>query len=246
MKKSKFYPIKGYYIERNRDKCVEYEDNYWDVVTDPDGMIRNRADERKRKLNDLKSELSHFNSLPGGNFLDVGCGLGFTLSGLDAQWNRYGLEFSEYAAKSASKWAEVFIGTVEEANFSDDFFDGILLYDVIEHVERPEDLIVEIRRILKPGGSLVLGTPDFDSACARRYEENYRMLNDQGHISLFSSYTMHKFLFDFGFEIENVDYPYFDTEFFSKEQFNKLFDTKSVSPAFYGNIMTFYASKTKV
>ena len=30
---SKFYPIKGYYIERNRDKAVEYEDNYWDVVT---------------------------------------------------------------------------------------------------------------------------------------------------------------------------------------------------------------------
>jgi len=73
MKESKFYPIKGYYTERNRGKCVEYEDNYWDVVTDPDGTIRNRADERERKLNDLKSEQSHFNGLPGSNFLDVGC-----------------------------------------------------------------------------------------------------------------------------------------------------------------------------
>ena len=44
-------------------------------------------------------------------------------------------------------------------------------------------------------------------------------------------------------EIENVDFPYFETEFFNVDQFKKLFDTSSVSPAFYGNIMTFYAAK---
>jgi hypothetical protein len=74
-------------------------------------MIRNRADDKEGKLNDLKSELTHLNGLRASNFLDVGCGLGFALSGLNAQWDRYGLEFSKHAAKPASKWAEVFVGS---------------------------------------------------------------------------------------------------------------------------------------
>jgi len=243
MSENKFYPFKGYYLERNRDVEVEYESNYWSEVKDPDGKIRQRGQERERKLNDLKQELSYLNNLDGRIFLDIGCGLGFAMSGLDPQWVCHGVEYSKYAGSKAAEWGDIHIGTVESACYRDNYFDAIMLYDVIEHVERPEDLIVEIRRILKPGGKLILGTPNFDSACARRYGEKYRMLHDQGHISLFSSYTMHKFLYDFGFEIENVEYPYFDTDFFSMEQFNKLFDTTTISPAFYGNIMTFYAYK---
>ena len=243
LKKSKFYPISGYYIERNRDVHVEYEENYWDEVVDPDGNKRKRGEERYRKLNDLKNELAYLNELQGGNILDIGCGLGFALSGLGPQWIKYGVEYSKYAGEVASEWGEIYIGTLENARYPDAKFDAILLYDVIEHVPKPEELILEISRVLKPRGKLVIGTPDFDSACARRFGDNYRMYHDQSHISLFSSYTMHKFLFDFGFEIEYVDYPYFETEFFNVDQFNKLFDTRSISPAFYGNIMTFYASK---
>ena len=171
-----FYEMDGYYLKRNRDKKKIFESNYWDVVVDPDGKQRNRLEERERKLSDLRGELTYINSLPGGNFLDFGCGLGFTLSGVGDQWNRYGLEMSEFAGDHAKKWGDIHIGTVQEANYASEFFDAILMYHVIEHLEKPEQEIKEIHRILKPGAKFIISTPDFDSACARRFKENYRML----------------------------------------------------------------------
>ena len=52
MSENKFYPFKGYYLERNRDVDVEYESNYWSEGKDLDGKIRQRWQERERKLND--------------------------------------------------------------------------------------------------------------------------------------------------------------------------------------------------
>jgi len=40
-----------------------------------------------------------------------------------------------------------------------------------------------------------------------------------------------------------VSYPFYDTEYFTKENLNRLFDTSRVSPAALGNIVTFYARK---
>jgi hypothetical protein len=100
-----------------------------------------------------------------------------------------------------------------------------------------------VRRIIKRGGILLLATPDFDSGCARRFGENYRMLHDQSHISLFTNDSMHRFLRDHGFVIDRVEYPFFETRYFTPENLMRLFDTSKMSPPFYGNWMTFYCHK---
>ena len=69
------------------------------------------------------------------------------------------------------------------------------------------------------------------------------MLHDITHISLFSSQKLIELLIDLGFRIEKIDYPYFETKYFNKNEILKLFNTKQLSPAFYGNIMTVYLSK---
>jgi len=85
-----------------------------------------------------------------------------------------------------------------------------------------------------------LGTPDFDSGCARRYGENYRMLHDTTHISLFSEQGLRNILEDHGFVVEHVDKPYFDTPLFTQENLTRLIDKEGVSPPFYGNIINLY------
>jgi len=235
-----------YFVCRELPDDASYEEAYWGVVTDPDGNVRDRRLERERYLDDMAVELAFINALPAGRMLDVGCGLGFLLSGVAAEWERHGVEVSAFAAEHASHYGNIFHGGLEDAGYPDEHFDLVVIYHVIEHVRNPQALLKEIRRILKPDGWLILGTPDFDSGAARRFGNNYRMLHDITHISLFSNDSMHRFLRDHGLRIERVEYPYFDTRYFNQDSLLALFDTSKVSPPFYGNFMTFYCCREEL
>jgi N-acylneuraminate cytidylyltransferase len=238
------YEGEGIYFKRlSKTKNPDYEEEYWGTIRDPDGRIRNRIQEQEQYLDDIKSELNFLNSLSGGKLLDVGCGLGWLLSGLDPKWERHGVEVSDFAARHAEQFGRIFHGALKDATFSSEYFDAIVLYHVIEHLDDPLKALREIRRVLRPGGWLVLGTPDFDSGCARRFKSKYRLLHDKTHVSLFTSESMHRLLRDEGFIITEVEYPYFNTRHFTKENLLRLFETEGMSPPFYGNFMTFYCKK---
>ena len=219
-----------------------YEENYWGEIVDPDGKRRNRLEERERCLADLRAELKFLESLPPGRMLDVGCGPGWLLSALDDSWKRFGVEVSAFAVEHAKAHGEIYVGPLLDCPFPEGSFDLVTMHHVIEHMADPTANIVKARRLLKPGGWLMLATPDFDSGCARRFGANYRLLHDTTHVSLFSNDSMHRFLRDHGFRIRRVDYPFFETRYFTPESLNRLFDTDTVSPPFYGNFMTFFCT----
>ena len=56
-------------------------------------------------------------------------------------------------------------------------------------------------------------------------------------------FSLRDLLEDSGFQVDKIDYPFFETEYFTKENLNRIFDTSKVSPVFYGNFMTLYAIK---
>ena len=122
--------------------------------------------------------------------------------------------------------------------------DAVVCYHMIEHCKDPIFAIAEIRRVLKPGGWLILGTPDFDSPCAQRFGDNYRMLHDDTHCSLFTCESMHRFLKDGAFDIQEVKYPFPD-RFATAETFARWHDTSKMSPPWPGNWMSFYCQRPK-
>lgn len=240
--------------KKNNSKIFT-KDKYWkDNVSfkDPDGKIRNLFLERKKKLKDLKNEIafikSKFKNKKKKKIIDLGSGFGFFLSAFDKKWDKYGVELSETASNQSKKWSKIYKLDLQK-KFNDKLvrelgtFDIVFSYHVIEHLLYPEKFIENVYKILKPGGYFILGTPNFDSGCARRFKKNYRFFKDKTHISFFSENSLFRFLDDFGFNVLHVDYPFFETDHFSLANFKRLNDKQKVSPPFYGNIMTFYCKK---
>lgn len=232
----------------SRDSKLEddfYEKEYWHSI-DPDGMKRNIEKEYKKKLEDCKEELMYINNLSSGNILDVGCGVGYILSGVLDTWNKYGVDISNWAVEKAKEYGTIFQGNLEQAHYENEFFDAVILNHVIEHLNNPIEVLIEIRRILKPNGKLLLATPNFKCGLAKRFSHNFRLLHDKSHISLFDTLGLFRLLTDLEFRIEKISYPYFDTVHFTKKNLMRLFETKKISPPFYGNLITIYSHKKLV
>ncbi len=113
-----------------------------------------------------------------GRMLDVGCSSGLFLELARREgWNPHGVEISQRAVELArgSFGLEVFCGTLEEAGFQDGSFDAVALWDVIEHFDDPKASLREIARITRPGGALVLCTPNCSSLFHKAAHLAYRV-----------------------------------------------------------------------
>ena len=78
---------------------------------------------------------------------------------------------------------------------------------------------------------------------ARLFKNKYRLLYDKTHISLFSLDSITRLLRANKFQINLIDFPYFETEYFSKKNILKIFSKNKVSPPFYGSFITIVCQK---
>ena len=109
--------------------------------------------------------LNHARVVPGGKYLDVGCGLGEMVAGMARLgMEAEGVEPSKAAVDRAkSLGLKVHLGMLHDAQFPDSTFDSVSLYHVLEHTPNPVAILTECRRILNPGGEIVVGVPNFGS-----------------------------------------------------------------------------------
>lgn len=127
--------------------------------------------------------------MENGMLLDVGCGNGIFLKRMrDLGWNVRGIDPDRLAAGQARErfGVEVVVARLEEHRFPDDFFDAVVVSHVIEHVHDPVSLLRECRRILKPGGKLVILTPNYLGLQRRWLGRSWRGLDCPRHLFLFS------------------------------------------------------------
>lgn len=119
----------------------------------------------RRRL--FTSEITREGLKPGARILDVGTSTGTNLRMLrDIGFSEVeGLDFSIEAIRYC---AEKGLGTVRQGDicampFEDSVFDLVLATDIIEHVEDDDRAVSEIARVLKPGGTVLVTVPAFQS-----------------------------------------------------------------------------------
>lgn len=142
-----------------------------------------------------------------GTILDLGCGSGWFLETMRRRgWTTYGVEISEAAARLGreSKGLDIFGGTLREAGFPAEFFDYIRSNHSFEHISCPNDTLDEIRRVLKPGGKLLIGVPNVDSFTAAWFKEYWWYLTVPVHAFNYSVGTLTRLLAKHDFRVENV------------------------------------------
>jgi len=126
---------------------------------------------------------------PGGRLLEVGFGSGQTLRRMQSLgWDVQGVEFDPVAVNNAlASGLDVHLGDVASQNFTEASFDAVVSSHVIEHLPDPERFLNECRRLLKPGGALVVYTPNSRSFGHYLFGRNWRGLEPPRHLHIFNS-----------------------------------------------------------
>jgi SAM-dependent methyltransferase len=106
--------------------------------------------------------------------LDAGCGGGATLAALAEHGDAIGLEPSPLSRRRAlDRGLDVVDGTLERLPFDDDSFDLGLVLDVLEHLDDDVAGLAELRRVIRPGGSLIVTVPAHPRLWSRHDDLNH-------------------------------------------------------------------------
>ena len=123
----------------------------------------------------IRAELDRLPLPAGARVLDAGCGSGRTLQELVDYGTVSGIELNSDAATLARgrELGDVQVGRLEELPWDDATFDLITCLDVIEHVPDDVAALVELWRVCRPGGWLLVTVPAYQALWSRHDEANH-------------------------------------------------------------------------
>ncbi|MFM1768423.1 MAG: hypothetical protein RJA22_952 [Verrucomicrobiota bacterium] len=163
-----------------------------------------------------------------GRVLDVGCGPGWVLGRFrERGWEVQGTEGSEEAARHARERLRlpvVVAGAGAAWPWPDRHFDAVILWHVLEHLPDPEGTLREVARVLRPGGVLLVGVPNFGSPEARLAADRWFHLDVPRHRVHFTRSVLRRALASAGFMVRRVSFfsPEYDAFSFTQSALNRL------------------------
>jgi 2-polyprenyl-3-methyl-5-hydroxy-6-metoxy-1,4-benzoquinol methylase len=137
--------------------------------------------------------IGYLSQTDGSKLLDIGCGGGTFLARMrELGWNVQGVEPDPTAAAAAREelGLQVFNGSLAAADLPDESFDAVTVNHVIEHVTDPVRLLREAWRLVRPGGRLIVITPNVASLAHRMHRRSWYCLDPPRHLVLFSRRTL--------------------------------------------------------
>lgn len=147
---------------------------------------------------------------PDARILDVGCGDGFHLKLLREYgaktWTLEGVDVDERAVRMAEKSGlKIHAGSVEELNLPENSYDLALMIQTIEHLEKPVEILAAVKRVLKPGGRLMIVTDNTDALDFKIFKKrHWGGYHFPRHWNLFNRNSLTKLAEKVGLEVGEI------------------------------------------
>jgi SAM-dependent methyltransferase len=154
-----------------------------------------------------------------GRVLDVGCGVGSVAKAVKRERDDLDVSACDVsksalaAADAAPSGVEFKLAPAEHLPFGDGEFDFVWIFDVLEHVESPEQVLAEVARVLRPGGGFHIVLPLEGQpwtiyrllGCGTRWTAKVR---HGGHIQIFSSNRFKEMAIASGLPVKRTRWSY--------------------------------------
>jgi dolichol-phosphate mannosyltransferase len=145
-----------------------------------------------------------------GKTLDIGCGSSVILQSIN---DVVGLDILHNKLRYMRRYDVPLVrGSIFALPVGDESFDCVVCSQVIEHIPYDDVIFAELRRVLRPGGLLVLGTPDYATIGWRTIEPLYGLFAPGGykdeHITHYTRAGLVSLCRDWGFTLEDTAYVF--------------------------------------
>lgn len=137
-----------------------------------------------------------------GKILDVGAGDGFFLEVAKRRgWEVYGTEYDDRAITLCrQKGIKTYKGKLNIDDFEENFFDVVTSFEVMEHINNPNEDLDVIRKILRKGGVFYVTTPNFNGISRRYQGDKWTELCYPEHITYYTARTLSNVVIKHGFK----------------------------------------------
>lgn len=124
--------------------------------------------------------------------LDIGCGIGYFLDVAKSRgWEVYGTEYTDSAVTICKgKGITMHAGALNSQNYEAESFDVITSFEVIEHINTPNEEMERIYSLLRKGGYFYVTTPNFNSLLRYYLGSKYNVIGWPEHLSYYTPKTL--------------------------------------------------------
>jgi 2-polyprenyl-3-methyl-5-hydroxy-6-metoxy-1,4-benzoquinol methylase len=205
-------------------RCLDCDLVYVDPIFDEEHYETTYRSEEYQQIGKALGEESHLyrverfgaervdimrNHLPGVSrprFLDVGCSTGFVVEAAQrAGWDAQGLDLNPSAiAFGQRRGLRLHNLTLEDFPAPESSFDAIGLFDVLEHLAQPRQVLERVVRLLAPGGIVFIYVPNYDSASRLLMGAEAHFIWPTHHLTYFTPRTIQSFVQSVGAEVETT------------------------------------------
>ena len=128
-----------------------------------------------------------------GRLLEIGCGAGYLLARAhDRGWQVTGLDAAPWVADAAAErgLSDVRIGTLAESGLAESSFDVVVMAQVLEHVPRPREELLAVRRLLRDGGLFYANVPNYRTLPIMLGRDDFVLNAPMAHVNYFTPATL--------------------------------------------------------
>ena len=168
---------------------------------------------KRKAIRDKVKLINSYQPLKG-KILDIGAGTGDFLLGCKNQnWDILGIEPNDKAKRIAVGKGVKFGDKIEKLESNS--FDVITMWHVLEHVPDVEHQVAELKRLLKPSGTIIIAVPNFKSYDAKYYKEFWAAYDVPRHLWHFSKTAIEKLFDKQNMNLEDIKPMWFDSFYVS-------------------------------